>query len=189
MRKRLLILLILSITLLLGACGNKQHAEELMAEIRASITGASKITAVADISADYGDRVYDFQVKFTGSEIAGEIAILRPESLAGVTVRVSDNGTKLIYDGAELETGDLGNGLSPVGIISMLINEWKNGFTDFTVKEKRGGAGMLQMSSTLPGGAVQKTWFEEKNLLPQRTEVIASGKTVLTVEFENVIYE
>ena len=186
MRKRLFIALLFAVILSQNACGNSESTDARMTKIQAAISAASKITAVADIRADYADRVYDFQVRFTGTEAAGEIAIQKPESLAGVTVRVSDNGAKLIYDGAELETGELGNDLSPVGIIPMLINEWKKGFTDFTVKEKHG---MLTMSTTLPGGAIQKTWFEDENNLPKRTEVVASGRTVLTVEFYDVIYE
>ena len=173
----------------LAACSNKEHAREMMTEIRASLTEAPKITAVANIRADYSDRVFDFQVKFQGTEAAGEIDIIKPESLAGVVVRVSKSGTALVYDGAEIDTGELAGELSPVGIIPMLINEWKNGFTDFTVSEKRGSDGTILMSSTLPGGATQKTWFEEKSGLPVRAEVMASGRTVLTIEFENIIYE
>ena len=189
MRKFLLILLISTMLLQLAACSNKEHAEELMTEIRGALTAAPKITAVADIRADYTDRVFDFKVKFSGTEAAGEISIIEPESLAGVLVRVSGNGAPLLYDGAEIDTGELENDLSPVGIIPMLLNEWKNGFAEFTYKEKRGSGRMLAMSSTLSGGAVQKTWFEEKNGLPIRAEVSASGRTVITIEFENIIYE
>ena len=189
MRKLLLITLIIAALITLGSCSNTQHAEELMTEIRASLNSATKIVAVANIRADYTDRVFDFQIKFSGTESTGEIAIIKPESLAGVLVRVSDSGAKLVYDGAELDTGELESELSPVGIIPMLINEWKNGFTDFTFKEKRGAGGTLAMSSTLTGGAVQKTWFEEKSGLPIRAEVTASGHTLLTIEFENIIYE
>ena len=182
-------MLVLAALLTLGACSNSAHAEELMTEIRASLIASPKITAVANIRADYTDRVFDFQIKFSGTEVAGEIVIIKPESVAGVVVRVSDSGATMVYDGAELDTGDLGDGLSPVGIIPILINEWKNGLMDFTVKEKRGSVGTVMMSSTLVGGATQKTWFEENSRLPIRAEVAVSGRTVLMIDFENIIYE
>ena len=183
------LMLVFVAILSLCSCNKAERAEELMADIRSALGAASKITTVANIRADYTDRAFDFQIKFSGTEKAGEIAIIEPASLAGIVVRVSDSGATLSYDGAEIDTGDLGGGLSPVGIIPMLINEWKNGFTEFVYKEKRGSRGTLTMSSTLPGGAVQKTWFEEKSGLPIRAEVSASGRTVLAVVYDNVIYE
>lgn len=185
----LMLLIILGALISMCSCSSAEHTEELMTQIRASLISAGKITTVANIRADYTDRAFDFQIKFSGTEAAGDIALIEPSSLAGVTVHVYDNGATLKYDGAEIETGDLGEGLSPVGIIPMLINEWKNGITDFTYKEKRGSRGTLTLSSTLPNGATQKTWFEEKSGLPIRAEVNSSGRTVLAIVFNNVIYE
>jgi hypothetical protein len=168
--------------------GAGRRAEEKMLELRAAMLASDGFTATADIRADYGERVFDFKIKYAGGADGGEIAILEPESLAGVTARVADGGASLLYDGAALDTGPLGDGLSPAGIIPALISEWKTGFVDMLAEEKLGGRDTLAMTSALTESAAQTTWFDEATGMPVRAEAESGGRTVLTVEFENVSY-
>jgi hypothetical protein len=179
-----------ALLLLLTSCaaGEDRAAAEML-EIRSALLAATGVTATANIRADYGERVFDFQIRFRGDGSLGEITIIKPDNLAGVTARVSDDGARLMYDGAALDTGPLGDGLSPAGIIPVLLAEWKGGFVGFLDTEKAGSRETLAMSSALTDTSSQRTWFDMKTNLPTRSEVVSNGRTVLTLVFENVAYE
>ncbi|MDR2615408.1 MAG: hypothetical protein LBC28_02400 [Oscillospiraceae bacterium] len=189
LRAGIALILTTAIAAFAASCaGNSRRAEEKMLELRAELLASESLTATADIRADYGERVFDFKIKYTGGAELGEIAILEPESLAGVTARVEDGGASLRYDGAALDTGPLGDGLSPAGILPTLISEWKTGFVDMVREEKLGGRAALAMTSALTDRTSQTTWFDEITGLPIRAEAESDGRTALIVEFENVAY-
>jgi hypothetical protein len=170
------------------SCASSVRAEEKMLELRAALLASDEVTAVANIRADHGERVFDFKIKYIGGEDGGEITILEPESLSGITARVGGGGAGIRYDGAELDTGPLGGGLSPAGIIPALISEWKTGFVDMLSEERLDGRDALAMTSALTESADQTTWFDKKTNLPLRAEALSGGRAALTVVFENVSY-
>ncbi|MDR0445936.1 MAG: hypothetical protein LBH17_02720 [Oscillospiraceae bacterium] len=176
------------IALSLTSCSASRRAEEKMLELRTALLASEKLTAIARIRADYGERAFEFKIKFTGDADGGELEILEPESVAGIRARVTGSGAELIFDGAALDTGPLGDGLSPVGIIPLLISEWKTGFVDTLTPERLDGRAVLAMTSSLTEKAAQTTWFDEATGLPVRAEAIADGRAALTIEFENVSY-
>ena len=73
-----------------------------------------RCAAEVEITADYGQRVYEFLLS---AAVDGEETVLtlrEPELAAGITARISEEGGVLEYDGLALETGPLdGDGLSP----------------------------------------------------------------------------
>lgn len=199
--KRLFV--ILAAATLLGSCAAQgDRAAEEFARLRAEQAAATRLETVARVSADYGERVFEFRLRYSGTYDAGEIEILEPQSLAGVTAQVSGNAATLRYDGAELDTGSLGDGLSAAGIVPRLIVEWQSGFAD-SLTLVRNGAGVgrreeLIMQSMLVGatehnggsaGVRQTTRFDAETRIPIRTEVVRDGHVVLTVRYESFTLE
>lgn len=68
------------------------------------------------VIADYGQRVYRYELS---AAVNGEEALLTltaPETVAGLTARIEEDEGWLEYDGAILETGELApGGLTPMG--------------------------------------------------------------------------
>ena len=157
------------------------RAAERFSKVREVLLAAPRVTVTAAVSADYGERVFEFRLQYSGTQEGGELELLSPQMLAGVTARVSNNAATIRYDGAELDTGSLGDGLSPAGIVPRLIVEWQSGFADSLVIE----SGALIMQSALTADARQVTHFDNATGSPVRTEVICSGRVVLTVLYES----
>jgi hypothetical protein len=181
----------ITLILLLASCrASGKAADEMALDIRTALLEAEKLEITAAVTADYGDRVYDFKMKFTGNADLGEIEILAPEAIAGLKAEVSISGGTLEYDGATLDTGALtGDGLSPAEAVPVLIAQWQNGFLSGCNFEKLDDTDALAVTSDVTDSVAQRTWFDTATQLPLRAELDENGKMVIKCDFENVIIE
>ena len=123
MRRRLLCVPMMTLALL-TACGGTaagDPAEELALAVRGEYLAMERCAAEVAVTADYGQRVYEFLLS---AAVDGEETVLtlrEPELAAGITARIGEEGGALEYDGLALDTGPLdGDGLSPVSALSAL---------------------------------------------------------------------
>jgi len=174
---------------LLGGCSAEPKPDRAVTEfsrIREALTAeASAFDVTASVSADYGERVFDFRLRYVGSPGGGEIEILAPESLAGVRATVAGNEATLKFDGAAIDTGALADGLSPAGIVPRLIVEWQAGFAE-SLRIARDGLDReeLIMRSALTAETRHETRFALSTRAPVRTEVTEGERVILTVVYE-----
>ena len=114
MRRRLLCVPMMTLVLL-TACGGTaagDPAEELALAVRGEYLAMERCAAEVEITADYGQRVYEFLLS---AAVDGEETVLtlrEPELAAGITARISEEGGVLEYDGLALETW-MGMGCPP----------------------------------------------------------------------------
>lgn len=175
---------------LLSACASKSSGQELALDIRADLLKAAKIELKTDVTADYGDRVYQFTFAYTGNADAGEITITAPEDIAGLKAHVSVSGGTISFDGAELDTGPLsGDGLSPAASVPVLLSQWQSGAISGCNYEKLGKNDALAVTTAVTETVSQRTWFDVKTRLPLRSELSQNGKMVIACSFENVVIE
>ena len=74
----------------------------------------TKCTAQLSVTADYGQRVYEFELDAAVNGEETVLTVTAPELIAGVTARTAGTEGALEYDGVILETGALSRGgLSP----------------------------------------------------------------------------
>ena len=124
---------VLMMTLLLSGCkagSGEERPENLAARIRGEYLSLGGWTARLDITADYGERVYEFSVDASWEKDGPTVlTVTAPESVAGITARLEDGEGYLEYDGASLSTGPLtGDGLSPLEVIPFVMKELTQGY-------------------------------------------------------------
>jgi hypothetical protein len=172
----------------LSSCGgSKSGGEELALKIRTSFLETEELSVKADITADYGERVYEFTITYTGGADSGVIEILAPEAIAGLTAKVSVSGATLEYDGAALDMGAVTkDGLSPAEALPVLISQWQSGYISGCNFEKLGDTDTLAVTTDISETVNQKTWFDVKTRLPLRAELIDNGVMVISCRFDDV---
>ena len=115
---------------LLAACGPAgETPEDAAFQIQRRYREMAGCSATVDLTAEYGDRVYDFTVDAVCRK-DGEtvLTVTAPELIAGITARLAEGETVLEYDGAALSLGDLdGEGLTPVSAIPELFRQAASG--------------------------------------------------------------
>lgn len=178
---------VLAAIILLQSCSGGVEDEDILAEFRDSLGESPEMLFAADIRADYGDRLFDCSVSFSGFVDGGTITVSAPELIAGVTVELRDGGATLEFDGAEVYTGEiLPDGMSPVDAIPLILSTWRDGLATETVRETVEGEECLSVLFRVDDRVTSRTWIPVKTLLPLRSEIALDGYTVIGVDFRDM---
>lgn len=198
MRKTVLSALMMTL-LLLSACqggsgeagtGQELTAEEAARQIRTEYLAAGSCRGRAQVTADYGLRVYEFELEFTWRQ-EGEtvLTIAAPEEIAGLTARIAQGEARLEFDGASLGTGDLtGEGLTPMELIPALMDDTLQGYMAQCAFERLGEREALRVVFRDPEaragtGAEHVQWFDRESHALLRCELSWDGELVLSGDF------
>ena len=184
----------LMITLaLLAGCGggSRTDTDTLALEMRTTYLEMENCAASGEVVADYGDRVYNYDVTLQGNGLEGRMEVTAPENVAGTAVSWSEDGTVLIWDGVSLETGELSpDGLSPVDGFPLLIECCCRGAILESCREELDGEEVLRVAFQNPdvtaeSGSRVDVWARESDFTLLRAEVSWSGETILTYTFDS----
>lgn len=180
---------VLMMALLLTACGGERQAaaEELAHRVREEYASLSGWKGVMEVTADYGDSVYDFTLDVVWRREGDTVlTVTAPELIAGVTARVGPEGAFLEYDGASLGTGPLtGDGLSPLELVPRMMGELLTGYMAACDYEREGESVLLRVVCRDPDrmegeGAQWALYFDSDSRGLRRVEVSDGGVMVLT---------
>lgn len=200
MRKKLLLLPILLVSLLTSCTqtgttpgtGQELTAEEEARQVRTEFLAASSCAGTAAVTADYGQRVYEFTLDFSW-EKEGEtvLTLTAPEEVAGLTARIAQGQTRLEFDGISLDTGELtGEGLTPMELVPALMEWTRTGFMAQCVYEDLNEVPALRVQFRDPDmkagtGTECTAWFARTGHAPLRAELFWNGELVLSGDFIN----
>ena len=187
--------MILALLLALSACGGGaegSQAEQLALEFRGKYLSLTGCTALAEITADYGQRVYQYGAEITWQEGgAAVLTLTSPQEVAGMTARLEEGQTALEYDGARVETGPLDTqGLSPLEAVPLLMETLREGFLAECVLEELDGAETLRLTSRDPeqspgSGREIQLWLDAGTGALLRGEISWEGYTVVQCVFSS----
>ena len=175
---------------LLTACGGTaagDPAEELALAVRGEYLAMERCAAEVEITADYGQRVYNFfcPPRWMGVTV---LTLREPELAAGITARISEEGGVLEYDGLALETGPLdGDGLSPVSALPALLSAARSEYMAECTLERTGDSELLRVlcaDPEDPPGTGRETalWFDPETYALVRGEISVDGYRVIQCE-------
>lgn len=178
--------------LLLSGCGSKVNtADELALNIRTEYMAMTGFHAIADIVADYGERIYEYTLDAVWQK-DGEtvLTVIKPEMIAGITARIKDGSSILQYDGASLETGELSpDGFSPVEAIPALVGYITSGYmAECGIEEEENGQQLLRILCRDPEnssgtGPETNFWIDVGTHALVRAEFLYNGYTVIQCVF------
>lgn len=189
MRKFLCALMMILTLTACGGTGGGKEAEELALTIRGEYLAMTSCAANAVLTADYGQRIYRYEV---AAAVTGEETVLTlsaPDTVAGLTARLSGKEGRLEFDGAILETGALsGDGLTPMTAIPALLQAARSGYLDTCTLETLGETSALQVvcrDPEIPAGTGTETalWFDPTTHALLRGEISSEGRCVIQCEF------
>ena len=189
------ILCVLMITLTLTACGGSgegRGAEELALSVRGEFLAAPSCAGTASVTADYGRRVYRYEMTFTWSAEETVLSLTAPDTVAGLTARLSgEEDSQLEYGGAVLETGPLDDaGLTPLGAVPAVLDALRGGYLDTCTLEENEAGRLLHLLSRDPEeqpgqGRETELWIDPGTRLPVRAEISQDGFRVILCEFSS----
>ena len=176
--------------LLLSACtggAEGNEAEELALQIRGEYLAMSSYAGQAAITADYGQRVYQYELAVAVDGEETTLTLSAPDTVAGITARVTGQDGQLEYDGLSVETGPLDpEGLSPVSAVPALLEGARSGYIVSCALEEDGT--LLRMDcgdpEGTPGtGSEVSLWFDTSTHALSRGEISVDGFRAILCEF------
>lgn len=168
-----------------GSNGRGNEAENLAVVIRGDYLAMERYAMNAEITADYGQRVYEFELAaaINGPEMT--LTLTEPELAAGLTARGEEGKGYLEYDGVRVETGPLDpNGLSPMSALPALLGEARSGYMTQCVLETWGEETVLRVHCADPEqkpGTGRETvlWFDPDTHALLQGEISVDGVRVI----------
>lgn len=188
----LTITLCLTLTCCSGEGGSR--AEQLALDIRGEYLAMAGCTASMVVTADYGQRVYEYSMELTWQRKGESVLTLTaPENVAGITARLAEGETALEYDGVRVETGPLDDsGLSPVSAVPLLLEYIQSGYMAECGMEQAEETEVLRVvcrdPENQPGtGRECSLWFHPDTHALLRGELSQDGYTVLQCTFSDFV--
>ncbi len=185
---------VLMMTLLAACAPAGETPEDAAFHLQEHYRAMAGFSATVDLTAEYGDRVYDFTVdalcRKDGETV---LTITAPELIAGITARLAEGETVLEYDGAALSLGDLdGDGLTPVSAVPELFRQAAVGWMARCAWADEGRT-QLQALCRDPEaeegtGAEFLMLFDRETFAPIRAELSRDGVRVLTAQFSDFTF-
>ncbi len=175
--KKLFAPLLLILALLLGGCESKNEA--LFRAFSEELRARSDVELTALVRAEFDDRSCSFTLRCAEDGSGGcTVEVLEPELIRGVRARMSADGTKLVYDGVSVDTGDDGGtGLSPMGALPLLLRALREGALEEVWRED----GRLAVR-LVPEDGVGVTVLFDGDTRPCYAEIDHEGKTALFLD-------
>ena len=186
-RKRLIC--VLMTTLLLAGCGGGggNKAEELALSIRGEYLAMESCAVQASVTADYGQRVYEYEMAVSVNREETVLTLSAPETVAGLTAQLTGEENLLEFDGVSVETGPLdGDGLTPVSAVPALLEAARSGYITACGLEGEGTVLRVDCGDPTgsPGsGAEYALWFDTSTRALTRGEISVDGFRVILCEF------
>lgn len=176
--------IIVMLLLCLVGCSRKEAPAQNALDFRTALTQAQGCSFVAEVRADYGEKLYDFTLEATYTPEETTLTVTAPQAIAGISAVVTNDGAKLKFDGMELDFGELANGyVSPVSVPWLLGQCWLEEYISAA-----GSDGDLERVSYLRGYDDEElnvdTWFS-KGGIPVYAEVLYGDTRCLTIQIKD----
>ena len=185
------VICVLMTTLLLAGCGpaGVSEAEELALTIRGEYLAMESCAARAAVTADYGQRVYQYEMAVSVNGPETVLALSAPETVAGLTARLSGAESQLEFDGLSVETGPLDpDGLTPVPAVPALLEAVRSGYITACGLEEDGT--LLRVDCGDPEGTPGEgteisLWFDAAAHVLVRGEISVDGSCAVRCEVDS----
>ena len=176
--------LALLFVVLLTGCGSQKASLDRAMELRAKLMASQGCTFDAVITADYGNQTQSFSVSCE-ADYQGNLTftVKAPETLAGISGKVSGEGGALTFDDQVLAFGLLAEGqVTPVSSPWLLVRTLLGGNVKSCTEEN----GMLRISADdgyQDDALHMEIWLEGD--APKFAEVVWQDRRIITLEIEN----
>lgn len=171
--------------LCLTGCSEDDRNLRSAMQLREQILSAQSCAFLANITADYGDNLHTFSMDCrTLADGVLQFEIMKPETIAGITGNISEEGGNITFDERSLFfpllTDDL---LIPASAPWIMMKTLRGGYIT-AVCEEDDLLHMTIQDSYAEDALMVDIWINDRKI-PVRADILHEGKRILTVDVEN----
>lgn len=146
---------------------------------RTDLLEAAECAFTAEITAQGETEVFECTLDcVVHQDGTATVTVVKPEEIAGISATVSQEGTKVVFDGLELDCGDLRGSVTPIGAPGLFHAAWTGGY----IAASGSDDGTTLTRFLLGSGREERqvdTWFDAAGT-PVSGEIFEEGRLVLS---------
>lgn len=171
--------------LLLTGCGPNNTEIERAMTLRGRILQGQQCAFDVNITADYGDKLHQFGVSCQGDSQGNlTFTVNGPESIAGITGKISDTGGKLTFDNTALQFDTMADDqISPVSAPWIFLRTLRSG--NLTSAGMEGESLRLSIDDSYEDDALHMDIWLDEGDFPKRAEILYEGRRILSLDIKN----
>ena len=176
---------LLIVMILLTGCSRGDPGMERALALRGKLLRASGCSFDTKITADYGDKLYEFSLDCE-ADAQGNLtfSVLQPESIAGITGNIRDSGGNLTFEDVALHFDLMAEDqLSPVSAPWIFLKTLRSGYITSTAEEE--GSLRLSVDDSFDDDALRLDIWLGEDSLPYRAEILHDGRRILSLSITN----
>ena len=187
MRKALLFAPMMTLCLLLCACGGGEEEENVL-DIQGTYRSLAAASGEAALTCHYGAEERQYTLAFSWTPEESRVEVLSPETVAGVAARFEGEALKLEYEDLLLDAGIYSDtDLTPLWAVPAAIRAIGEGYPLDWCREERDGAPCLRLTAETEGGTggekiFYALWFDESGI-PLDCEITVGETLVYHIAF------
>ena len=183
-----LICCVLTVILSFTGCGTTSSALDDAMELRQKLL-TNCCSFVADITADYGDELYCFQM-MCSTDTAGRMTftVIEPASIAGITGEIRADDAKLTFSETVLSFPPLAGGrLAPVAGPWVFINTLRSGY--LTGCGQEGDNLLILADDNYEDNALQLEILTDANMVPLQADIFWNQQRILSIQISDFVIQ
>lgn len=183
--KRKLIPFIAVIFVFFSGCKSETDGLAAAMELRSRLLSSAGCRFVADVTADYGERMYSF-VMDCQAEADGTLSftVAEPESIAGISGKVGQSGGKLTFNDTALAFELLADEqFSPVSAPWLLVHMLRSGYLTCCTETEYGW--MISIDDYYDDDKLSLNVYLDTDGLPAGAEISWRGRRILSLTVKN----
>ena len=171
------------VVLMTGCAGKSDELNRAMALRSKMLTQGIRFEA--EITADYGDKIYTFGMECQSDDQgAFTFTVTQPQSITGISGRIDATGGKLTFDDKALSFPLMADEqITPVSGPWVLIKTLRSGY--LTSCGRDGNQIRVAIDDSYADDALHLDIWLDNEELPMRAEILWKGRRILTVAVKN----
>lgn len=176
---------LLAAVFLLAGCVRTDTGMERGLVLRAKLLRASGCEFDAAVTADYGDKFYEFSLRCHGDAQGNlHFSVLEPESIAGITGDIRDSGGDLTFEDVALHFDLMADDqLSPVSAPWIFLKTLRSGYITSTAEQE--DLLRLSIDDSYEEDALRLDIWLGQDDMPVRAEILHEGRRILSLNITN----
>lgn len=176
---------LMCLLLLLTGCSGRSGEIQRGMAFRGKLLAGDGCSFDAEITADYGDKLYTFSMECQG-DAQGKLSftVTQPDSIAGITGTASESGGALTFDDVALQFDLMADGqVSPVSAPWLFLKTLRSGY--LTSAGMEGDLLRLTIDDSYADDALQLDIWLNADDQPVRAEILYDGRRILSLTVTN----
>lgn len=171
--------------LFLTGCSSKTAALDVGFQLRSDILNSEGCSFVADVTADYGDDLYEFKMQCDFDK-NGALAfeVIKPDTISGITGKIDANTGAFTFDDQVLAFQKLADGqITPVTAPWVLMKAIRGGYIAAGTKSETGY--YLQLDDSFQQDLLTVDLWLDGNGIVSHGEFLWDGHRIVSVKVSN----